>query len=210
MGTDVDWKFPGATATSTAATSQSFSNGLLGGHIGYQHQFGSLVLGVEAAGMRPFDSDDRQESACAFPAPFTDRCDTVGLHPMYTVGGRIGWTPVHRWLVYATGGYASSRFDTQIRFGGVGVPPPPNAAPVTHSTLRQDGWYVGGGIEYALTSNWLVGLEYQRIELEDKGHSVGGNCSEPSILNREVSGDIDVVRARISYKFDWGVAEPLK
>jgi opacity protein-like surface antigen len=63
-----------------------------------------------------------------------------------------------------------------------------------------DGWYVGGGVEYALTSNLILGAEYQRVSLDSERHlvPVGG---APSILTADIDADIDIVRARLSYKF---------
>jgi len=201
QGTAVDWNFPNP-ANSTASTTHSVDSFVLGGHMGYQQQFGRIIVGIEAGVTgRPFDDFDRKESSCAFPAPFDDRCDTNNVGPLYQIGMRLGYTPAERWMIYATGGYAYARIETQIRFGGVGVPPAPNANPVTLTSTGHGGWYLGAGVDYALTKNWLLGLEYQRVELDAEGHCVGGNCNVPSILNRNVDLSADIVRARISYKF---------
>lgn len=201
IGNEVDWNFP-TPANSTVQTSQSVDSFVLGGHLGYQQQFGRIIVGLEAGVTgRPFDNFDRKESSCSFPAPFDDRCDLNNVGPLYTIGMRLGYTPTDRWMIYATGGYAYARIETQIRFGGVGVPPPPNAAPVTLTSTGHGGWYIGGGVEYALTHNVILGLEYQRVELDSEGHCVGGICSVPSILNRDVDLSADIVRARLSYKF---------
>ena len=67
-------------------------------------------------------------------------------------------------------------------------------------------------IEYAATQNWIVGLEYQRVTLDTKNHCVSDPCVPTSTNNHDMSGDIDIVRARISYKFGRPepVAEPMK
>jgi outer membrane immunogenic protein len=205
---DVDWSFPFAAANSTQSTSQSDESIIGGGQIGAQYQMGAVVLGVEAAwsATRP----DREESNCAFPAPFTDRCDSKLDNSLFTAGGRLGWAASNKWLVFGTGGWAFTRIGADIRFGGVGVPPAPNAIPVIVDRKSQDGWYVGGGVEYALTSNLILGAEYQRINLDSERHlvPVGG---APSILTADIDADIDIVRARISYKFgDSREATPLK
>ena len=201
MGTEVDWNFTNP-ANSTVATSQSVDNFVLGGHLGYQQQFGRIIVGLEAGVTgRPFDQFDRKESNCAFPSPFDDRCDLNNVGPLYTFGMRLGYTPAENWMIYATGGYAYARIETQIRFGGVGVPPPPNATPVTLTSTGHGGWYIGAGIEYALMRNVILGLEYQRVELDSEGHCAGGTCTIPSPLNSDVSLTADIVRARLSYKF---------
>ena len=62
-------------------------------------------------------------------------------------------------------------------------------------------WTAGGGIEYALTSNWTTFLEYGHIGLT--------NVSFPpvAVINAQaisVRQRIDVVRLGVNYKFDWG------
>jgi outer membrane immunogenic protein len=64
------------------------------------------------------------------------------------------------------------------------------------------GWTVGGGIEYALTSNWTVLLEYAHIEVP------GTTVPFPtvSVINAQdisVRQWIDVVKLGVNYKFDW-------
>ena len=60
------------------------------------------------------------------------------------------------------------------------------------------GWTIGGGIEYALTSNWTVVLEYVP----------GTTVPFPavSVINAQdisVRQWIDVVKLGVNYKFDW-------
>jgi outer membrane immunogenic protein len=200
MSADVDWSFPQHSATSTSSTSQTLDSGIVGGHIGYQGQFGAFVVGVEAAFSSSFNQD-RESSNCSFPAPFDDRCDTKFVRSLFTVGPRFGWTPSRQWLLFTGVGFAKADINTAIRFGGVGVPPAPNAVPVTQTTRSHDGIYVGGGVEYALLSNVLVGLEYQHVFLETVDHTLTGSGGPPSIVNRNVNADLDIVRFRLSYKF---------
>ncbi len=94
MGTEVDWNFTNP-ANSTVATSQSVDNFVLGGHLGYQQQFGRIIVGLEAGVTgRPFDQFDRKESNCAFPSPFDDRCDLTNVGAALTIGMRRGSAPV--------------------------------------------------------------------------------------------------------------------
>ena len=173
---DVDWNFPAPVAGQITNTSQSFDHGVLGAHVGIQHQFGALVVGLEAgAKTQPVSGQARRESSrCAFPLPFEDRCDTHNVNRLYTLGGRLGWTPASKWLLFATGGYASVEVDTAIRFGGIGVPPSPVAAPVSSGGARHDGWYIGGGVEYMVTKNIIIGLEYQHFDFDTERHCSNG------------------------------------
>jgi outer membrane immunogenic protein len=210
MMADTDWRFT-APANSTAHTSVDWDSGVLGGHVGLQHQWGSIVVGLEVAGSSTSAfNKGRESSNCSFPAPFDDRCDVRNISSLWTAGARLGWAPSSQWLLFLSGGYAQGHIDTAIRFGGVGVPPPANALPVTSSNTRNDGWYIGAGVEWAVSRNWIFGVEYQHIALDDKGHCVGGDCTIPSILNRNVDADIDIVRARLSFKFGRDEPVPLK
>ena len=115
--TDVDWNFPAPIANQITSTSQSFDHGVLGGHVGYQHQFGAIVVGIEGgAKIAPRSAQARRESSrCAFPLPFEDRCDTENVEQ--TVHS---WRPARldtyeqvvvvrdRWLRISRGGYRNS------------------------------------------------------------------------------------------------------
>jgi outer membrane immunogenic protein len=138
------------TACTTAAGTIT---GALGGlQVGYNHQFGALVLGAEA---------DFSASSLRGSYPARDGIDTVTSSVDYfgTLTGKIG-AVVGNALVYGKGGAAwthtnHSDFDVAI--------------PATFTTSYWlMGWTVGGGIEYALTPNWSVKLEYDLIETPDK------------------------------------------
>jgi len=65
------------------------------------------------------------------------------------------------------------------------------------------GWYYGGGIEYALSPNFVVGVEAYRVSLGDEQHFTP-NGAVVTGLTRNVDLDFSVVQARASYKFNWG------
>ena len=187
-------------ANSSANASQTFTDVVYGAHFGAQYQWQRWVIGAEAAYMRLGSPDKRAESSCHFPNPFDDRCDGFSATNIWTLGGRLGYSPMNwdRLLIFGTGGWARSDVKTAIRFGGVGVPPAPNAIPETQLTSTVDGYYVGGGIEYALSRMWWLGAEYQHIKLDDTPQCVG-TCAT-SILNRNVKSSTDLGRVRLSFR----------
>jgi len=70
-----------------------------------------------------------------------------------TARGRIGYAAAG-WLLYATGGYAYARVDTDASA---------TAGPATATfTLREtrSGWTVGTGIEVEFAPRWSAKLEY--------------------------------------------------
>lgn len=185
QSTDFDWKWDNPLVTTGAETPQH-DNGIYGGHVGFQHQWGQIVVGVETAfsGTGRFGSGF-DGSTCNVNAVYA--CEG-GLRNLFTIGPRIGWAPSDQWLLFATGGYALGGLQTQAVLLANGVA-------VERTTERHDGWFVGGGVEFALTRNIILGAEYQRVSLDTELHSV-----TPATDNRQVSADIDIVRARLSFK----------
>jgi outer membrane immunogenic protein len=189
--------------TGITNTSHTHNEGILGGQIGIQQQFGVFVLGVEAAVDETLgDEDNGSAAACVgFAATPNMRCQTR-FSELFTVGGRLGWTPVRPWLLYASGGFASAQVESKLTaLNSAGA----IQAGSDHfqDGGRQNGWYVGGGVEFALTPNMIVGAEYQHIDLgssaqintqTDQGLTYGASAG------RDIDVNADLVRARISYK----------
>lgn len=64
------------------------------------------------------------------------------------------------------------------------------------------GWTVGGGIEYALTSNWTARIEYDHIDVP----STVVPFPTVALVNAQtisVRQWIDVVKLGVNYRFDW-------
>jgi outer membrane immunogenic protein len=170
----------------------NYSTAIGGVHVGFQQQFGNIVLGVEGAGSwggNHFDASASPTSSCLASTP--NRLCTANFNDVWTVGPRIGWA-IDRWMLFATGGYANGELDTKTR-----VATTPSV--ITSKTSRDhEGFFLGGGIEYAVTSNILLGVEYQHISLDTERHfdqtrTLDGNT-------RDLSVDADIVRARLTFK----------
>ena len=64
------------------------------------------------------------------------------------------------------------------------------------------GYMVGGGVEYALWSNWLLRGEYQFCRLQSASITVASTAFPKSPSGfRWDNSDTHVVRAGVSYKF---------
>jgi outer membrane immunogenic protein len=112
-----------------------------------------VVFGVEAdiqaSGMKGSIVAPCPPGFCAgLAASLTQKMPWFG-----TARGRIGYTSAG-WMIYATGGYAYTRLESDAfaSAGGVTV----NLS----RDQRRDGWTVGGGIEVMLAGNWSAKLEY--------------------------------------------------
>lgn len=161
---------------------------LAGGHIGANYQLGALVLGVEG------DVDVLRSRGGFNDAGGRSPVDPGGVGRVRrdwqaSVRGRIGYA-MDRMMIYATGGVAFTEFDYNfynptIRAG--------------ESTSRsRDGWTVGAGVNYAVTDNIIVGVEYRHT---DWGKFSYVAKSAFLGLTGKQSPTGDAVRATVSYKF---------
>jgi outer membrane immunogenic protein len=142
-----------------------------GGQIGYNWQFNALVLGVEADFQRSAIKGSQNVAnpyiVPGFPAnPITvagsgsQKLDWFG-----TLRGRVGWLPTDELLVYATGGLAYGRVQTDVSFSGsvAGTLFAGSTTSSVSDTLT--GWTVGGGLEWKFAPRWSVKGEYLYYDL---------------------------------------------
>lgn len=195
IGKDFDWAFnPAIPGAVHQAYSLSDDGGVVGGHVGFQHQLNSLVLGVEAAfsGTNAFDNSWARESRFGNNAAFDS---LARINNILTVGPRIGWAPSSQWLLFAGGGFASA----SVRTAAVSVA---NGNYSFETTERHNGWYVGGGVEFAITRNFILGVEYQHLDFGKELHCPGNAClgAAGSYVDRDIDVTADIVRARLSFK----------
>jgi outer membrane immunogenic protein len=167
-----------------------------GGQLGYNYQSGSFVFGLETD--FNYDGVDESESYIrGHPSHFrsgqnaldytvSQKVDFLG-----TFRGRLGYTPVDRFLVYATGGLA---------YGDVSLSTSDLSGDNLGSSLGfQTGWTVGGGVEYALTRCWTVKLEYLLIELGSQTYT--RQFSSGLIYTTQVDATEHVFRLGANYRF---------
>ena len=76
-----------------------------------------------------------------------------------TARARIGFTPLDRWLVYATGGlaYGEITTDASVTVAGAGT----SAASFSQTRV---GWTAGAGVEAALGGGWTAKVEYLHLD----------------------------------------------
>ena len=120
-----------------------------------------------------------------------------------TLRGRIGYA-VDRVLFYGTGGAQHSRTvkfsNTYVGFspGGSG-----NENEASSASETKTGWAAGGGIDYALTPNWIVSVKYLHVDLGSISASglVTTGSTDNATMNFSTKLTSDLVRGGISYKF---------
>jgi outer membrane immunogenic protein len=158
-----------------------------GGQIGCNYQVNRWVLGIEGtfAGST-FKGDVANTVFGGADDVFTTKVESIA-----TVTGRVGYA-WNNWLLYAKGGYAGGevRFSVSDTVGVTGS---------GSGSSWQNGWTVGGGLEYGLTPNWILGVEYDYVDLLTKNYNVAG--ASAGVYTFDVHPQIHEILARLSYKF---------
>jgi outer membrane immunogenic protein len=179
--------------------------GIAGLHVGYNYQFGAVVVGVEGGLSGDILGSNDQGAVLGAglngPCGFVANVQTCNgrFTQIREIGGRLGWAFGH-WLAYGTGGYANARIETW----GTSLP---SGTKFSVESANHDGWYGGGGVEYALTRHAIVGVEYKHYTFDSEAHR---DVASPN-NSRVVKGDADAVMARLSFKFGpWSEPAPLK
>jgi opacity protein-like surface antigen len=126
---------------------------LLGGKVGYNHQIGAWVGGLEASANW---ANIQGTNTCfgAFPTAAVAgfNCGSQ-IGAIGALTARAGYA-IDRSLLYLRGGAAWDRQGNQFNTSGVA-----GGATLSNASTNR-GWTIGGGLEYALRSNWSAALEY--------------------------------------------------
>ena len=180
-----------------------------GGQIGYNWQCNKwLVLGGEA----DFQGTDIEGHDRLFN--FRDITGTTNGPDSFifahermqwfgTARGRIGFVPMCRLMVYATGGLAYGNVD----YSGNTVFRNPGTAsyPVSFSETNV-GWTVGGGLEYAIGHHWSVRAEYLYYDLGDESRTANQTVAgvpqgPPFFVHYNFDNSGNIVRGGLNFKF---------
>jgi outer membrane immunogenic protein len=180
------WDFVFVAATFGEGCSER-SGGVAGGQIGYRWQASQWVFGVEAQG----DWADLSSQRISLINPlFSTRTKTDGIG-LFT--GQIGYA-WNQALFYVKGGAAvtSNRFSVLENVFGTEL--------AAASSTRWGGT-VGVGFEYGFTPNWSFGVEYNHLFMGDANNSFTGPAVPAAFVNNRITQDVDMVTARINYRF---------
>lgn len=167
------------------------TTGLAGIHGGYQYQFGNIVVGLEGGWSgqlgNAFGSRDGggQGAPCSIDAP---RSCQSRIDNILQFGPRLGWA-MERWLAYGTGGFARATISTKTVDNS-------SEFTVTEAGHRHNGWFAGGGLDYLVTNNFILGVDYRHYEFRSQNYidSVFGD------FDRTLKASADTVTARLTVK----------
>lgn len=160
-----------------------------GVHAGFNYQIGSIVLGVEGD-IEATNARSGFQDPALVRSPF----DPGGLVRVQqdwqaSVRARIGYA-FDRFMIYGTAGVAFTDFDYSYfnplaGFGEAG-------------SFSKTGWTAGGGVNYAITNNLILGLDYRYT---DYGKFDYVARSAFLGLTAEQNPTAHAVRASVAYKF---------
>ena len=202
---DTGWAFPFVETYNTAPW-QHFSTkpqgAIVGGQLGYNHQFGAFLIGAEIS----FAGSNMTETlsgpvATAFP----DDAFRTHLSDLFTTVARFGLT-IDRVMLYGKAGYANANVDLKANSG---LPVPGISA---HTSSHDDGWVIGGGIEYRAMRSFIFGIDYNYVTLSS-GRFTGttGGTVPGSPFNVDLDDThFHSVTARLSILLDRSPTAPTK
>ena len=168
------------------------TGGVAGGQIGYRWQSASWVFGLEAAG--DWANLKGSNSSPLLAGTIFNVTDQSKINALGFFTGQVGyaWNNV---LWYIKGGAAVAG-DKYAGFFTVN-----NFAIDTASETRVGG-VIGVGLEYGVTANIVIGVDYQHAFMGSRTITFLPVVALPVISRMEnIRQDVDVVTARLSYKF---------
>jgi len=170
---DAHWETAGGSKID-----HSISGGLGGVQGGYDWQFGSMLVGVQAdLGVGNLSGTSR----CPNP---TFECKTE-LLSLFTLRARIGPVINNNFMIYGTAGLAS---------GGVKTSVDNHANSKDDDTQGHGGWTAGVGVGGLFSRHIQWQAEYLRVSLRSENH-------ELQFVDNQVKLTVDLFRVGLHYKF---------
>ena len=201
---DAEWQFqPPGNFFGPAGTTFSTDPrvGLVGGHAGVLIQRGHFVAGIEVS----YDAAWLKDTVVGPVPVFPNDTFKTEINDLLLIVGRLG-VAMNNFLLYGKAGFASSNVELS---GLSGVP----VAGVTfNKDERLTGWTVGAGLEWMLSSNIILGVEYNYVHLDNEAFNLrtGGTVVGLPVLVNLDDVAIHTVMGRLSYKFGGDRMAPLK
>ena len=177
-----------------------FTGGLT---LGYNQQFGNVVLGLEGDISYLGLSGSRVVGGAA--SPFGIRItDSTKSNWFGTARVRLGYA-IDRALFYVTGGaaFTDARFQrlNDNTVDGCPLVGAPFGRCHAGSARFNTGWTLGGGLEYAVTNNWTVKAEYLYSDFGKRSFRTLSATHLNQGLDNSSSLKLHTLRVGVNYKF---------
>jgi outer membrane immunogenic protein len=206
IGGNVGWGWARESSTEIAPGTGSFPigtaftrnnlNGFLGGvQGGYNWQVApNFVVGLE--GEYSWSDLSGTETTISTVNGFSSTV-TAKTKDFALATGRLGYA-ADNWLFYVKGGGAW----TQGNSSGVGILANGTLFDTTSTSANRSGWTVGVGVEWGFAPNWSAKIEYNYLDMGSTNIAVLSSAG--IISNVSSSETINVVKAGVNYRFNWG------
>jgi outer membrane immunogenic protein len=210
----------GNTTNNNAAGNNALhgTGGLAGGQVGCNYQMTNVVFGVEGegywSGMRGvFDQSFNNFNGSNVLTRTDDVHNETQNKYDFTIAGRMG-IAFDRTLVYGKAGWAWGKFDAFDTQSTTFFPSGSTNLSTQSFGGMLNGPLFGLGIEYLVTNNWTVKLEYNYIIYGTRSFATtacGSSGSGPttctaggqSVGNTPLGADKQLFKFGVNYKFDW-------
>jgi outer membrane immunogenic protein len=152
--------------------------------VGYNYQIGQLVLGGEIDGSALITGKQRHTALTG---------DFITAHTNWVGSARlrVGYA-FDRFMIYATGGLALAAPKSTVTGTGYSYGAGDSA---------QLGWTLGAGAEYAITNNWIAGLEYRYSQFQEDTYAYPAGVGGLGIVGFKHQLSTNQVIGRLLYKF---------
>lgn len=180
------WTRDTLTDNLTGASLGTDNSGFIGGgQLGFNYQINNFVLGVEW----DIDGTTLSKTGPGVVTGIGTLQAATSTDWISTLTGRVG-LGVDRWLLYVKGGGAWVQESATIT----------NLTTATSvgASTTGSGWTVGVGGEWAFAPQWSAKLEYDFIRVDNFNFNT---FAGDTVTYRR---DVDVVKAGVNYRFNWG------
>jgi outer membrane immunogenic protein len=164
--------------------------GVAGGQVGYRWQSGPMVFGLEAQGDWANLRNSRITNLFNPADTFKSNINGFGLFT-----GQVGYA-WNSTLLYVKGGAAvvNQRWDLYNTITGIGI---------AQAERTRWGGTVGAGLEFGITPNWTVGVEYDYIWRTGDSSTfiIPAALIPATTVTTNFRTDVNLITARINYKF---------
>src|SRR5262249_40825157 len=162
-------------ATTNVFGSSNPRGAIAGGQMGFNWQWGRVVLGAEADGLW----SGQQATTPVFCTPDCTATSTVKIKSLATGRARVGLA--FDWLLpYVTAGAALVNVEDNLTLTARGV-----TGAFQGLSATSLGWTAGAGVDVALSSNWSARFEYLHIE----AHGLKLDSSIPAVLAAGIASE---------------------
>jgi outer membrane immunogenic protein len=196
------------TGVNDIITPQNMNGWLGGGQIGYNWQSGTWVFGIEtdiqATGQKGAFGFTTSAVCPTFATLCSTGAGTVAQQlPWFgTFRGRLGVTPLDRWLLYVTGGLAYGDLQTSATLAQAttfsGGPVISSGSTSNSNGRSAYGWTIGVGAEWAIMGPWTARLEYIYMDLGTVSDSFAGPAPF-KLVNTSSRFTDNIVRIGVNY-----------